>query len=143
MFLAILVCQLLTYSLGALSHARTTRLEYFCQLDLGFCRQGLNITPKLHRYVIMQKIQLRWDEFEPNVGNAEELYRMIDGGEPIGFTETDFIVSESWKKLRQLAKAALMKWSLSPGRGPKRLIFLTTLKSCSLSKKSLVEPVKI
>lgn len=64
-----------------------------------------------------------WDEFEPNVGSAEELYRMIDGGEPIGFTEADFISSESWKKLRQLAKASLNEVGLEPWPVPEKINF--------------------
>jgi hypothetical protein len=48
-----------------------------------------------------------WDEFEPNVENAEKLFRMIDGGTCFGFTENDFVSGQSWNKLRELAKAAL------------------------------------
>lgn len=64
-----------------------------------------------------------WDEFEPNVKNAEKIFSMLSSGLDFGFTTNDYMYGGNWGVLRTLARKTLDEAEMELWPVPEKINF--------------------
>lgn len=87
------------------------------EMDL-VCSPASQLLSAMHQY-----FNGWWDEFEPNVQNAEKIFSMLNSGAEFGFASNDFTHGESWSTLRNLARQTLDETGMELWPVPEKINF--------------------